>query len=291
MARVCARPGCDRFAVARLTYDTIACQVWLDPVLERPGRAQEICDLHATRLTVPRGWVLCDRRAEPPASSDPEAATNGTAVRTSVTSIGPLADRESAAEAEPAAEQAPDVDRPAETQPAQVDPPETPPREIAASVAPTVPAAPPAARSHPARRPISVADDPVEPVHPARRRVARTVALPLSELVRDESGHNGDGAHLAEVTQLEVGPDPAEEGPSEVAESPVDEVAAHVDEVPVDEQVDGDEVPVDEQADEEPLEEDLPESLQATSPLLARAFRLSAPQGSVLSRALLNEPD
>ena len=46
-----------------------------------------------------------------------------------------------------------------------------------------------------------------------------------------------------------------------------------------------------EQADEEPLEEDLPESLQATSPLLARAFRLSAPQGSVLSRALLNEPD
>src|SRR5690606_21965494 len=67
MARVRVRPVCDRHAVARLTYDTIACQVWLDPVPELPGRAQEICELHASRLTVPRGWMLCDRRPEEPA--------------------------------------------------------------------------------------------------------------------------------------------------------------------------------------------------------------------------------
>ena len=67
MDRVCVRPGCDRPARARLAYDTVTCQVWLDQLLERSGRAQEICELHAERLTVPRGWMLCDRRAEAPA--------------------------------------------------------------------------------------------------------------------------------------------------------------------------------------------------------------------------------
>lgn len=61
------RPGCDRLAVARLSYDTIGCQVWLDELPERSGPVQEICELHADRLTVPRGWILCDRRAEQPA--------------------------------------------------------------------------------------------------------------------------------------------------------------------------------------------------------------------------------
>ncbi len=67
MDRVCVRPGCDRPARARLAYDTVTCQVWLDQLLERSGRTQEICELHAERLTVPRGWMLCDRRAEAPA--------------------------------------------------------------------------------------------------------------------------------------------------------------------------------------------------------------------------------
>ena len=58
------RPGCDRPAVARLSYDPITCSVWLDDVAERAGRSQEICALHAERLTVPRGWGLSDRRAD-----------------------------------------------------------------------------------------------------------------------------------------------------------------------------------------------------------------------------------
>lgn len=61
------RPGCDRAAEARLSYDAIGCQVWLDELAERPGRTQEICGLHAGRLTVPRGWMLCDRRDDQPA--------------------------------------------------------------------------------------------------------------------------------------------------------------------------------------------------------------------------------
>lgn len=67
MDRACVRPGCDRPARARLAYDTITCQVWLDQLSGVSGRAQEICDLHAERLTVPRGWMLCDRRADAPA--------------------------------------------------------------------------------------------------------------------------------------------------------------------------------------------------------------------------------
>lgn len=67
MSRVCRRPGCDRAAVARLTYDVVTCQVWLDEVSERSGSTQEICALHVDRLRVPRGWMVCDRRVEQPA--------------------------------------------------------------------------------------------------------------------------------------------------------------------------------------------------------------------------------
>src|SRR5690349_930426 len=67
MSRNCMRPGCDRPAAARLSYDTISCQVWLDQVPERLGPVQEICQFHAERLTVPRGWMLCDRRVDAPA--------------------------------------------------------------------------------------------------------------------------------------------------------------------------------------------------------------------------------
>ena len=67
------RPGCDRPAAARLSYDTISCQVWLDQMPERLGPVQEICQFHAERLTVPRGWTLCDRRVDAPALFEPDA--------------------------------------------------------------------------------------------------------------------------------------------------------------------------------------------------------------------------
>lgn len=78
MVRVCMRPGCDRPAIARLSYDPITCAVWLDDVAERLGSAQEICALHTERLTVPRGWELSDRRSdESPLFTTPTESDSG----------------------------------------------------------------------------------------------------------------------------------------------------------------------------------------------------------------------
>lgn len=62
--RKCTRPGCDRDAVVRLTYDIVGCQVWIDGLEGVRGRTQELCELHLGRLTIPRGWALSDRRVE-----------------------------------------------------------------------------------------------------------------------------------------------------------------------------------------------------------------------------------
>ena len=270
MARVCVRPGCDRDAVARLTYDTIACQVWLDPVPELPGRAQEICELHASRLTVPRGWMLCDRRPEEPALFVHEAvAVNGEPVgpapaASRTAPLVTLRQADAAPEPTPAPEPARtepvrELERTSSPEPEPVRDPEPEPRRTEL---------PPVARLHPAARPMPL-EEPVEPVRPARRRVARTVRLPVSELHRGEP----DREALPQEDPDQAAPAEEEPAAEELAEGDLAEGAA-----------------LEELEDEAPAE-DLPESLQATSPLLARAFRVSAPQGSVLSRALLNEPD
>lgn len=77
--RRCTRPGCDRDAVARLTYDIVACHVWIDGLDGSRGRTQELCDLHLGRLTIPRGWMLNDRRAtlEAPIELDSRLTFNG----------------------------------------------------------------------------------------------------------------------------------------------------------------------------------------------------------------------
>jgi hypothetical protein len=58
------RPGCDRAATARLTYDPVACELWLDPLSGSRAAVQELCDFHVERLTVPRGWTVTDRRTD-----------------------------------------------------------------------------------------------------------------------------------------------------------------------------------------------------------------------------------
>lgn len=103
------RPGCDRPAEARLSFDAVTCRVWLDAMPERLGPTQEICELHAGRLTVPRGWMLCDRReGAADAATDPVLAPH--AAEPAVTR--PAATRPAAVEpavAEPAATEDPDV--------------------------------------------------------------------------------------------------------------------------------------------------------------------------------------
>jgi hypothetical protein len=56
------RPGCDRSAVARLTFDPVGCELWLDALANHTAPVQELCTFHVDRLTVPRGWTVIDRR-------------------------------------------------------------------------------------------------------------------------------------------------------------------------------------------------------------------------------------
>ena len=59
------RPGCDRPAAARLAFDPIALQLWVDPLGPRSAPVQELCEFHIERLTIPRGWSATDRRPGP----------------------------------------------------------------------------------------------------------------------------------------------------------------------------------------------------------------------------------
>lgn len=70
------RPGCDRPAAARLTYDTVAGSVWLDEPITSRDPAQQVCGEHAATLTVPVGWTVTDRRSVPPTTA-PEPVHTG----------------------------------------------------------------------------------------------------------------------------------------------------------------------------------------------------------------------
>lgn len=73
MPRQCVRPGCDRPAAARLTYDTVAGAVWLERPIDGDEPAQQVCSVHAATLTVPLGWTVTDRRSLP----EPQRAGRG----------------------------------------------------------------------------------------------------------------------------------------------------------------------------------------------------------------------
>jgi hypothetical protein len=63
MLRSCARPDCGVSAEATLSYDYAAGTVWVEALAaERNPMAHDLCDRHADRLVVPRGWTLEDRR-------------------------------------------------------------------------------------------------------------------------------------------------------------------------------------------------------------------------------------
>ena len=68
MERHCDRPACNESAVATLSYAYTERIVWLDhlAVDDHPA-SHDLCEGHADRLRVPRGWLLQDRRASLPA--------------------------------------------------------------------------------------------------------------------------------------------------------------------------------------------------------------------------------
>lgn len=66
MGKVCARPTCNNVATTRFSFESRDRLIILDRRLDEWGGSGVLCEAHADRLTVPRGWALDDRRiAEP----------------------------------------------------------------------------------------------------------------------------------------------------------------------------------------------------------------------------------
>jgi len=239
------RPGCDRPAEARLSYDTISCQVWLDQMPDRLGPVQEICQFHAARLTVPRGWRLNDRRVDLHA---PDEDAQRQSARTD-----PLASSDLAVD--------PVVVDPVVVEPVVLEPAALQPvtRVLAAAVPRRT-----NRRRHPSSSARQLFDDVVEP---RPLPVVQAGSDPEPDLDADldldlDAGPDELGDQAAEVEFIEP----------EVPEAPeVRELPGHAQVMAA--------ISVD-------VEDDLPESLRATSPLLSRAFRATGPQRSVLSEDL-----
>lgn len=62
--RQCSRSGCSDVAAVTLSYHYATSQVWIDHLTpERDPHMYDLCDRHADRLSVMRGWHLDDRRS------------------------------------------------------------------------------------------------------------------------------------------------------------------------------------------------------------------------------------
>lgn len=66
MGKVCARPTCNNVATTRFSFESRDRLIILDRRLEEWGGSGVLCEAHADRLTVPRGWGLDDRRITEP---------------------------------------------------------------------------------------------------------------------------------------------------------------------------------------------------------------------------------
>ena len=63
VTRTCAKPGCDRAAVATLAYAYAEGVVWLEDLApEAHPMVHDMCRLHADTVRVPLGWELRDVR-------------------------------------------------------------------------------------------------------------------------------------------------------------------------------------------------------------------------------------
>ncbi|MFM7666380.1 MAG: DUF3499 family protein [Actinomycetota bacterium] len=67
MSRSCEKQGCNKPAEVAFGIDRMACIVWLENYDEdEPRHLNRLCDEHAARLTLPRGWSFDDRRERSP---------------------------------------------------------------------------------------------------------------------------------------------------------------------------------------------------------------------------------
>lgn len=71
VSRTCARPGCGQQAVATLSYAYGDGMVFLEELAaESHPMVHDLCDLHAAKVSVPRGWKLQDQRGEGASEGD-----------------------------------------------------------------------------------------------------------------------------------------------------------------------------------------------------------------------------
>ncbi|MCB9401897.1 MAG: DUF3499 family protein [Acidimicrobiia bacterium] len=121
MARTCMRPGCDRPAAARVAFDPVALQLWLDPLARRSAPVQELCEFHVERLTVPRGWSATDRR--PGVVADVVPGSPGLSVVDAAPSSTPVPESEAEPEPEPEPESESEPDAPIDAGEPMAEPP------------------------------------------------------------------------------------------------------------------------------------------------------------------------
>ena len=86
MTKSCEKQGCNEPAEVAFGIDRVACVVWLETFDDdKQHHVNRLCDEHASRLTLPRGWTFDDRReksprlfvaARPPASSTKPSTSN-----------------------------------------------------------------------------------------------------------------------------------------------------------------------------------------------------------------------
>jgi hypothetical protein len=79
--RRCSRPSCSRHAVATLTYVYADSTAVLGPLAtSQEPHSYDLCQVHAERLTAPRGWEMIRIEPDPdalrPSSDDLEALAN-----------------------------------------------------------------------------------------------------------------------------------------------------------------------------------------------------------------------
>ena len=98
MTKSCEKQGCNEPAEVAFGIDRIACVVWLETFDDdKQHHVNRLCDEHASRLTLPRGWTFDDRRensprlfvaARPPVSNT-KPSTSST--KSSTSNVKPLA--------------------------------------------------------------------------------------------------------------------------------------------------------------------------------------------------------
>jgi hypothetical protein len=64
VAQLCERPGCANPATVAYGFDAGQRLAWLQPRTD--DATGSLCRRHADAMQVPRGWLLDDRRVEPP---------------------------------------------------------------------------------------------------------------------------------------------------------------------------------------------------------------------------------